>query len=91
MNSEQAREIAEVCKMLADGTRVQMVVELAKGQKSVSAISEALGINQPTASHHLALLRMSGLLNRERQGKQMFYRVNKKRLQTVIKLLDSIS
>ena len=90
MTNEQAREVADVCRMLADPTRVQMLVNLADGSKSVGMLCESLGLSQPTASHHLALLRMTGLVHRLRKGKQMFYSLNKKRLLAVGKLVSSL-
>ena len=90
MNNEQAREVADVCRMLADSTRVQMLVNLVSGAQSVGMLCETLDLSQPTASHHLALLRMTGLVQRQRQGKQMFYSLNKKRLAAVAKLVSSL-
>ena len=87
MNMEQAREVADVCRMLADATRVQMLLNLGTGAKSVGMLCESLELSQPTASHHLALLRMTGLVHRQRKGKQMFYSINKKRLASVAKLM----
>lgn len=87
MNMEQAREVADVCRMLADATRVQMLLNLGTGAKSVGMLCESLQLSQPTASHHLALLRMTGLVHRQRKGKQMFYSLNKKRLASVAKLM----
>ena len=90
MNTEQAREVADVCRMLADPTRVQMLVNLAAGPQSVGMLCDKLDLSQPTASHHLALLRMTGLVHRQRKGKQMFYSLNKKRLTAVGKLVGSL-
>ena len=89
MNLEQAREVADVCRMLADPTRVSMLASLCDGAKSVGVLCERLKLSQPTASHHLALLRMSGLVRRQRKGKQMFYSLNEKRLAVVVKFLAS--
>ena len=90
MTNEQAREVADVCRMLADATRVQMLVNLVDGAKSVGMLCESLNLSQPTASHHLALLRMTGLVQRLRKGKQMFYSLNRKRLTAVGKLVGSL-
>ena len=67
-----------------------MLVNLAAGPQSVGMLCETLELSQPTASHHLALLRMTGLVHRQRRGKQMFYSLNKKRLTAVTKLLGSL-
>ena len=90
MNAEQAREIADVCRMLADPTRVQMLATLTGGSKSVGMLCDKLKLSQPTASHHLALLRMTGLVHRKRKGKQMFYSLNRKRMTGASKFVATL-
>lgn len=60
-------------KVLADQTRLQVLLELLKGPKSVSEINELTQIPQSLLSHHLAVLRESGLVITERQGKSILY------------------
>jgi ArsR family transcriptional regulator len=80
MKAEELRDVADVCRMLADPTRAGIVAILAKGTKPVGALCRELKLAQPIASHHLALLRMSGLVDRKRKGKQMFYTLNREML-----------
>jgi ArsR family transcriptional regulator len=87
MKAEQVRDVADVCRMLADQTRASIVAILAKGSKSVGMLCRELKLPQPTTSHHLALLRMSGLAERERKGKQIFYSLNRKMLAPVKQFL----
>jgi DNA-binding transcriptional ArsR family regulator len=46
---------------------------LAEGEKHVGGICEALKQKHPATSHHLALLRHSGVIARRRQGRNIFY------------------
>lgn len=78
MKRQQAQNIADIGRMLGDPTRVSILAALAKGPKSVGMLCRVPGLRQPTASHHLALLRVSSLVVRERKGKQMFYSLNLK-------------
>jgi ArsR family transcriptional regulator, arsenate/arsenite/antimonite-responsive transcriptional repressor len=75
--SEKAiREIANVFTLLSDETRLRILSYLAQDEElHVSALCERLGQSQPAVSHHLALLRVSGLIEPRRDGKHVFYRV----------------
>jgi ArsR family transcriptional regulator, arsenate/arsenite/antimonite-responsive transcriptional repressor len=47
---------------------------------SVNDIAGQLDVCQPTVSHHLKILREAGLVQSERNGKQVFYSLNQDRL-----------
>ncbi len=64
---------ARVCKALADPTRLLIVNELRDGPRSVGDLAEALGISQPNASRHLAMLRDRGFVTAERFGSSVHY------------------
>jgi ArsR family transcriptional regulator len=68
--------LAEVFKLLADKSRLKILLALAQdGELHVSALCELLEQSQPAVSHHLTLLRMAGLVGFRRDGKHNFYRV----------------
>jgi len=90
MKAEQLRDVVDACRMLADQTRVSIVAILSKGSQSVGTLCRDLNLPQPTTSHHLALLRMSGLVQRERKGKQMFYNLNRQMLAPVKQFLAKL-
>lgn len=70
------RGLAEVFKLLADESRLKILLALSQeGELHVSALCELLGQSQPAVSHHLTLLRMAGLVGYRRDGKHNFYRV----------------
>jgi len=75
--AEQAiREVANVFKLLSDETRLRILAYLAKhGELHVTDLCDRLGQSQPAVSHHLALLRVSGLIEPRREGKHNFYSV----------------
>ena len=81
------QDLARGFSQLSDPTRLGILQLLVRGPKNVTALCESLKLKQPTTSHHLALLRMTGLVHRQRKGKQMFYSINKKRLASVAKLM----
>ena len=90
MKAELVQDVADVCRMLADSTRVSIVCILAKGANSVGMLCKELDLPQPTTSHHLALLRMTGVVGRQRKGKQMFYTLNTDKLRPVQKFLAGL-
>jgi ArsR family transcriptional regulator len=75
--SEQAvRELAQVFKLLSDETRLRILLYLAQNNElHVTDLCNRLGQSQPAVSHHLALLRVSGLIESRREGKHNFYSV----------------
>ena len=70
-------DCASVLKVLADETRLAVVEQLLEGPKHVGEINEALEVEQTLLSHHLRVLRDAGLVNSERDGKQMLYSLTK--------------
>ena len=79
MNQEDKNTVS-FAKALADGTR-QKIMELTCCQwLNVSQIVEAVGVSQPTVSHHLAILKNAGLVETRSEGKHTFYTLNQKRV-----------
>jgi DNA-binding transcriptional ArsR family regulator len=66
---------ADVLRMLANPRRLEMLHVLAEGPLEVGRIAQRMDITQPNASQHLALLRASGLVELERNGRQVRYRL----------------
>jgi ArsR family transcriptional regulator len=70
------RELAQVFKLLSDETRLRILFYLAQhNELHVTDLCQRLGQSQPAVSHHLALLRVSGLIESRREGKHNFYSV----------------
>jgi ArsR family transcriptional regulator len=74
--AETVSGLSRVFKQLGDESRLKILLALAQeGELHVSALCALLRQTQPAVSHHLTLLRMSGLVGFRRQGKNNFYRV----------------
>ena len=69
----EASELAFVFGLLSDGTRLGILKILSGSPKNVTALCKALGVKQPTISHHLGLLRMGRLVKGTRKGKSVIY------------------
>ena len=70
----------EFAKALADDTRQKIMGLVCCKWLSVNEIVEKLDVSQPTVSHHLAILRDTGLVNIREEGKQTFYTLNQARV-----------
>ena len=78
LSPDEAAELEQLFKALADRHRLQILNCLlqAGGQSvCVCEFQPALGIKQPTVSHHLKQLVEAGLLDRERRGTYAYYRL----------------
>ena len=64
-------ECAKIIKSLADQSRLKIVRLLLNGEQSVSEVVRLLGMAQPQVSHHLSILRSSGLVDTRREGKKI--------------------
>jgi ArsR family transcriptional regulator len=79
LSSETARQFTDDLLILAHPIRIQILTMLARsaGQVCVCDLEAALPVKQPTVSHHLRLLRESGLIDCERHGLFAYYFVNR--------------
>ena len=66
---------AEVLKTLANPRRLEIIHRLAQGPCEVRRLAEDLGVPQPNISQHLAVLRSTGLVDAERDGREVRYRL----------------
>jgi ArsR family transcriptional regulator len=67
----------EFCKAMADETRQTILAMLLEGEKCVTDIVAAFPMSQPTISHHLNILKQLGLVTSRKEGKQVFYAINR--------------
>ncbi len=70
--------VLDFFKILADETRLKIILMLSRRDMCVCEIMDELGMSQPAVSHHLRLLRKSGILNDDKDGRWVFYSINQK-------------
>jgi ArsR family transcriptional regulator len=75
LSEEEIESTAALFKALSDPARVRIVNVLARTEGAVCAceFEPALGLSQPTVSHHLKKLTDAGLLEREQRGKWAYF------------------
>jgi ArsR family transcriptional regulator len=66
---------ADVMKTLAHPRRLQILHRLAMGPVEVGRLAAELGMSQPNASQHLAVMRTAGVVLAERDGREVRYRL----------------
>lgn len=69
------RKRAETFKALGHPARLQMVDMLAGGERCVCDLVRAVGLGWSTVSRHLAVLKAAGVVDDEKRGLQVFYRL----------------
>lgn len=76
--------VAQVLKALGDGTRLAIMQMIGEAGELCSCdIERHFALSQPTISHHLKLLRAAGLIEGERRGTWIYYRIVTEPLNTV--------
>lgn len=78
---------SQFLKALANPDRLILLCQLSQGERNVSDLESLLGIQQPTLSQQLAVLRREGLVETRRDGKQVFYRISSPAALAVIQTL----
>jgi ArsR family transcriptional regulator len=79
MNKNQLNPVS-FAKALADPTRQEIMELICCEWKNVNEIVEAVGVSQPTVSHHLAILKEAGLVKTRPDGKHTYYSLNQSRV-----------
>jgi len=66
-------DLTRLFHMLSDGTRLRIMLRLAKGESNGTRLCEELKVRQPMISHHLGILRMNRLVIGKRAGREVIY------------------
>ncbi len=84
---EKAREVTELLKVLANENRILILCELIKEPMSVNQLRSKLTISQSGISQHLALLKHHGILDFDKNGQTVVYKIEDKRIYDLMDLL----
>jgi ArsR family transcriptional regulator len=79
LTGEQAAELSRVFKALADPVRLRLLSLIAShagGEACVCDLTGAFELTGPTISHHLKVLRETGLITGQRRGTWIYYRLH---------------
>ena len=92
LSQAQAEQVAPLLKALAEPVRLRLMSLIASrpgGEACVCDLGEAFDLSQPTISHHLKVLHEAGLLDRDKRGVWVYYRVRPEALASLGTLIGS--
>jgi DNA-binding transcriptional ArsR family regulator len=78
-------------RVLGDPTRLRIIEALVDRERTVSDLVELLGAPQSRVSNHLACLRWCRLVESERRGRSVVYRVADERVSHMLELAASLA
>lgn len=89
MGDDEAAQVAERFKALADPTRVRILNLLARNPElCVCDMQANFELSQPTISHHLSLLKKAGLVECDVRGRWCFYRAKPEAIEELSRTLE---
>ena len=83
-SDEHFAESAELFRLLDDGSRAKIFWLLCHSEKCIAELASISNMTSPAISHHLRLLRKSGLIQSIRKGKEVYYKASKTPSATVL-------
>ncbi|WP_408011947.1 ArsR/SmtB family transcription factor [Saccharopolyspora aridisoli] len=90
MSAERSIELARVFKAIGEPVRLRLLSLIAShagGEACVCDLTGAFELSGPTISHHLKVLREAGIIEGERRGTWIYYRVRPETLSAVSSVL----
>jgi len=83
-NEKNLRELEALFAALGDATRLRILKIIADEELCSCEVQAALGLTQPTTSHHLGILERAGILSSRRNGKWVFYKIANSQVKNLI-------
>ncbi|HEY2774689.1 MAG TPA: metalloregulator ArsR/SmtB family transcription factor [Candidatus Binatia bacterium] len=86
LNESEAEGLASSLKALADPARLRILSLIAAQPESeacVCHLTEPIGLSQPTMTHHLQVLHGAGILDRDKRGAWVYYKIVPDRLEEI--------
>lgn len=79
-----------VVKAMAHPTRMFIVEELSRGERCVCDLTEMIGVDISTVSKHLSILKNAGILEDDKRGNQVFYRLRVPCIMDFFRCVESV-
>jgi|SRR3990170_7625128 len=77
--------VAKVFVALGDAHRQRILLMFEQGERlTAGAIASASTLSRPAVSHHLKILREAGVLASEKRGREVYFWVDRRRLQSAL-------
>lgn len=83
----KAKKAVSMLKLLANEHRLMLLCHLQQGEKTVSELTELVGLSQSALSQHLAKLRLCGFVTDHKKGQSVYYQIDHPDLEAVLSTL----
>jgi len=90
MNKQIFEIQAEICKILGNAKRLEILHSLRNSELTVSEIVNILGISPANVSQHLAVMRQKGILTSRRKGANIYYKVTNPKVTQACSLMRDV-
>jgi ArsR family transcriptional regulator, arsenate/arsenite/antimonite-responsive transcriptional repressor len=91
LEDDDAERLAAALRVVADPARLRLLSLLARcdgSEACVCDLTSPVGLSQPTVSHHLRVLHEAGIVDREKRGRWVFYRLRPEPFELLRRALD---
>lgn len=87
---QNAGAASELLKTLANPSRLMVLCNIVKQERTVSELEKLVGLNQSALSQHLSRLRHEGIVHCRREGQNAFYSLQDERARRMLETLHEI-
>lgn len=81
-----ADKASKLLKVLSNPDRLLLLCQMSQSERSVSILEAITSIQQPSLSQQFTVLRLEGVVNTRREGKQIFYSISSNEALAVLQL-----
>lgn len=82
---------AQVCSIMANPKRLEIIDLLSEGEKSVKELTQAMGISKANVSQHLAILRQNNIVTTRKAGLNVYYKIANPKVIKACKLMREVT
>jgi len=86
------KSIEKISKALGDKSRLLILVHITKkgGSAQCAEINDVIDLSQPSVSHHVKILVEAGLVETQKEGRNLKYTINEAVLENYLKFLEHL-
>jgi ArsR family transcriptional regulator len=81
---------ARIIKAMAHPSRLFIVDELSRGERCVCELTEMIGVDMSTVSRHLSILKNAGIVDDDKRGATVYYRLKVPCVLDFVKCVESV-
>ena len=82
-----AAKAEAMLKLLANAKRLMILCHLVKGEKSVGQLADLVGLSPSALSQHLAKMRDLKMVEADKQGQMVYYRISNPEVEAILSTL----